>query len=94
VRGGSGGPSPTRRKSITTGHHQSWRDAPAIGAVRGSRKDAEAALTAALAARDRGEQRRVNIETFATQSTGAARRRVRIGLDGRGLVCRGASQLE
>jgi integrase len=32
--------------------------------VRGTRRDAEAALTAALAARDRGEQRKVSTETF------------------------------
>jgi integrase len=32
--------------------------------VRGTRKDAEAALTAFLAARDRGEQRRVSTATF------------------------------
>ena len=38
--------------------------------VRGSRKDAEAALTAALAARDRGEQRRVNVETFEAHADG------------------------
>lgn len=32
--------------------------------IRGTRADAEAALTAALAARDRGEQRKVSVETF------------------------------
>lgn len=36
--------------------------------VRGTRKDAEAALTAALAARDRGEQRKVSTETFETHA--------------------------
>jgi hypothetical protein len=36
--------------------------------IRGTRADAGAALTAALAARDRGEQRKVSTETFETHA--------------------------
>jgi integrase len=64
ARGGTITPRPLN--DGTTAYVLMWR----VGGrrvkktVRGTRRDAEAALTAALAARDRGEQRKVSSETF------------------------------
>lgn len=65
MRGGT--ITPRKLKDGSTSYVLMWRvDGRQFKqTVKGTRRDAEAALTAALASRDRGEQRKPSVETFA-----------------------------